>query len=74
MLFRRSIVTLVLALAAFGTPLRRDEAKVVADIKQLSTQAQSLDNSVKAFPSSGGTLAEALVSLPQSCPRLVPCT
>ncbi|KAN0094979.1 Hydrophobic surface binding protein A domain containing protein [Tylopilus felleus] len=60
MFFRLSFVTLILAVGALGTPVIRDSdaGQVEADIKVLIEKARALDQSVKAFPKTGGTMEE----------------
>lgn len=64
MFFRLSFVTLILAVGALGTPVIRDSdaGQVEADIKVLIEKARALDQSVKAFPKTGGTMEEVYVS------------
>jgi hypothetical protein len=64
MLFRLSFVTLILAAVSLGTPVKRDADTVGSDIEGLQVQVQTLDTSVNALPSSGGTPAQVLVSVP----------
>lgn len=60
-------ITLLTAasLAATGTAsiVRRTVAQVEADIATIGKQLNSLDASIKAFPTSGGTLPQALVCI-----------
>lgn len=64
MFFRRlSFLTLVFAVVAFGIPVKRDAAQVELDIQNLQAQSKSLDESIQAFPNSGGTLAQIYVSV-----------
>jgi hypothetical protein len=60
MLFRLSFVTLILAAVSLGTPVKRDADTVGSDIEGLQVQVQTLDTSVNALPSSGGTPAQVL--------------
>jgi hypothetical protein len=67
----RSLFTLFasLALAApttFSLPfshVKRDVATVEADIANFSTQVTALDDSIRAFPDTGGSIIDALVSM-----------
>lgn len=73
MFFRLSFVTLLLALLALGTPVKRDASQVESDIKSLTSKSQTLDVSIKAFPNSGATIKQAMVSAVMgsfSCVRL----
>ncbi|KAK7034600.1 hypothetical protein VNI00_012231 [Paramarasmius palmivorus] len=55
-----SFVFVLSAAAAFASPVKRDVATVKADIANIATQVTSLNNAIQAFPSSGGSLANAL--------------
>ncbi|KAJ7152048.1 hydrophobic surface binding protein [Mycena filopes] len=52
----------VLSVAAVGlsASLKRDVAKVEADIATITTQVTTLDNAIEAFPLTGGSLVNAL--------------
>lgn len=56
------------ALAAFlvgsavSSPTKRTVAQVESDIASISTQVTTLDNDITAFPNTGGSLINALVT------------
>ncbi|KAJ7611149.1 hydrophobic surface binding protein [Mycena rosella] len=58
--FSRLIFSLSLFAAAFATPVKRTVAQVEADIASISAQVTTLDNAIKAFPATGGSLVAAL--------------
>ncbi|KAJ7151222.1 hydrophobic surface binding protein [Mycena filopes] len=58
--FSRLLVSLSLLAVGFATSLKRTVAQVEADIASISTQVTTLDNDIKAFPNTGGSLAAAL--------------
>ncbi|KAJ7663635.1 hydrophobic surface binding protein [Mycena rosella] len=58
--FSRLIFLLSLFAAAFATPAKRTVVEVEADITSISTQVTTLDNAIKAFPATGGSLVAAL--------------
>ncbi|THU86305.1 hydrophobic surface binding protein [Dendrothele bispora CBS 962.96] len=54
-----AILVTVTALAV-ASPVKRTVAQVETDLKDIATQVNNLDNSIKAFPDSGGSLSSAL--------------
>jgi len=46
----------------------RDFATIEADLATLDTQVTALDTSINAFPNTGGTIFQALVSYRITCP------
>ncbi|KAG8215931.1 hydrophobic surface binding protein A-domain-containing protein [Butyriboletus roseoflavus] len=59
MFFRLSFVTLIFALSAFGTPIKRDVTQVESDVKALDTQTNMLNEAINSLPDSNATLAQA---------------
>ncbi|KAJ6608285.1 hydrophobic surface binding protein A-domain-containing protein [Mycena sp. CBHHK59/15] len=53
-------VALSLLSVGFSSPAKRTVAQVESDIASISTQVTTLDNAIKAFPATGGTLLQAL--------------
>ena len=60
MFIRLSFVTLVLAVLALGTPVKRDTEKVLMDIDDIRDKSQALDDSIRAY---GGTPQQLAVSV-----------
>ncbi|KAJ7096650.1 hydrophobic surface binding protein [Mycena belliarum] len=56
----RLLFSFSLLAAAVTTPVKRTVAQVEADIASISAQVTTLDNAIKAFPNTGGSLAAAL--------------
>jgi len=54
------VATLVAAVSAGTISFKRSAATIEADIAKISTQVNSLDSSINAFPTTGGTLFQAL--------------
>ncbi|THV02018.1 hypothetical protein K435DRAFT_775754 [Dendrothele bispora CBS 962.96] len=48
------------AAIAVAIPLKRTVAQVETDLRNIGTQVTNLDNSINAFPNSGGSLTAAL--------------
>lgn len=59
----RFIALLSALAAAVAVPAKRDVATVEADIASISTQVNTLDAAIDAYPTTGGTLLAALVCL-----------
>ncbi|KAI0321396.1 hydrophobic surface binding protein [Amylostereum chailletii] len=55
-----SILAFSFALVAIATPLKRDATTVESDIASISSQVSTLDAAITAFPSTGGSLVNAL--------------
>jgi hypothetical protein len=69
----KSILSLALTAVALtsATPLlKRTVAQVETDINNIGTAVTNLDNAINAFPSSGGSLAAALVRLIHHSPYM----
>lgn len=64
MLFRLSFVTLIIAAVTLGTPVKRDVPQIEQDVQNLGAQSKTLDQSILAFPTSGGTSPQLYVSIP----------
>jgi hypothetical protein len=64
------LFTLLSASLALATPLKRDVPTVENDIATISTRVTTLDTAIHNYPSSGGTLAGALVSIAKTVWRL----
>ncbi|KAJ7096649.1 hydrophobic surface binding protein [Mycena belliarum] len=57
----RLLFSISLLAVAFTAPVKRTVAQVEADISSISAQVTTLDNSIKAFPNTGGSLVSALL-------------
>lgn len=64
MVYIASTLLLALTFVASGicTPSKRTVDEVKADIATISAQVTKLDTSITAFPATGGSLTNALVS------------
>ncbi|KIK67846.1 hypothetical protein GYMLUDRAFT_36629 [Collybiopsis luxurians FD-317 M1] len=61
-----TVLAIILSIATAGfavTPVKRQLASVQADLANIASQVTALDNDLKAFPTSGGSLVSALVGL-----------
>ncbi|KAK0212851.1 hydrophobic surface binding protein [Desarmillaria ectypa] len=54
------VLLLSVVTASFALVTKRTVAQVEADIANIATQVNALDNSIKAFPNTGGSLISAL--------------
>ncbi|KAF5337836.1 hypothetical protein D9758_015708 [Tetrapyrgos nigripes] len=65
------LVLAALALVVASPIGKRTVPQVEADLRNIATQVTTLDNSIKAFPNTGGTLVQAL-AIHTSAANLVP--
>ncbi|KIK67847.1 hypothetical protein GYMLUDRAFT_36630 [Collybiopsis luxurians FD-317 M1] len=62
-MIRLTVLATILSIATAGfaaTPVKRQLASVQADLANIASQVTALDNDLKAFPTSGGSLLSAL--------------